>query len=62
MRELLLEKLEKIGLNPKQYGLHSLRSGGATAAANAGVPDRLFKRHRRWRRENASTPTPVSLE
>ena len=53
MRELLLEKLEKIGLDPKQYGLHSLRAGGATAAANAGVPDRLFKRHGRWRSENA---------
>ena len=53
MRELLLEKLEKIGLNPKQYGLHSLRAGGATAAANAGVPDRLFKRHGCWRSENA---------
>ena len=53
MRELLLEKLEKIGLNPKQYGLHSLRAGGATAAANAGVPDRLFKRHGRWYSENA---------
>ena len=54
MRELLLEKLEKIGLNPKQYGLHSLRAGGATAAANARVPDRLFKRHGRWRSENAN--------
>ena len=55
MRELLLEKLEKVGLNLKQYGLHSLRAGGATAAANAGVPvpDRLFKRHGRWRSENA---------
>ena len=52
MRELLLEKLEKIGLNPKQHVLHSLRAGGATAAANAGVPDRLFKRHGRWRSEN----------
>ena len=43
MRELLLEKLAHLGLDPKCYGLHSLRSGGATAAANAGVPDRLFK-------------------
>ena len=25
----------------------------ATAAANSGVPDRLFKRHGRWRSENA---------
>ena len=31
----------------------SLRSGGATAAANAGVPDRHFKRHGRWRSETA---------
>jgi hypothetical protein len=53
MRELLLEKIVAIGLNPKLYGLHSLRAGGATAAANAGVPDRLFKRHGRWRSENA---------
>ena len=32
---------------------YSLRSGGATAAANAGVPDRLFKRHGRWASEPA---------
>eukprot|EP00731_Ephydatia_muelleri_P026444 Em0018g544a len=31
----------------------SLRAGGATAAANAGVPDRLFKRHGCWRSESA---------
>ena len=34
-------------------GTHSLRSGGATAAANAGIPDRLFKRHGRWASESA---------
>ena len=28
-------------------GTHSLRSGGA-AATNAGIPDRLFKRHGHW--------------
>lgn len=36
-----------------KYGLHSLRSGGATKAANMGIPDRLFKRHGRWRSEKA---------
>jgi hypothetical protein len=41
-----------------RFGLHSLRSGGATTAANAtaanaGVNDRLFKKHGRWRSENA---------
>ena len=53
MRDLLLEKLSVVGLDAKKYGLHSLRAGGATAAANVGVPDRLFKRHGRWCSENA---------
>ena len=52
VRELVLEKIAAIGLDPKQFGLHSLRSGGASAAANAGVPDRWFKRHGRWLSEN----------
>ena len=52
-QELVLERIKAIGLDPKQFGLHSLRSGGASAAANAGVPDRWFKRHGRWLSENA---------
>ena len=49
-RELVLEKLQMkaIGLDAKQFGMYRLRSGGTSAAANAGVPDRLFKRHGRW--------------
>ena len=31
------------------FSTHSLRAGGASAAANAGVQDRLFQRHGRWR-------------
>ena len=53
LRELFLHKLSELGFDAKQFGLHSLRSGGATAAAQAGVPDRLFKRHGRWRSESA---------
>ena len=45
--------LVECGLNPKEYGLHSLRSGGATRASNAGVEDRLLKRHGRWKSEKA---------
>ena len=52
LRELLLKALHDIGLSPKKFGLHSLRSGGATAAANLGVKDRLFKKHGRWKSEN----------
>ena len=36
-----------------QFGLHSLRAGGASAAANAGIADRFFKQHGRRRSENA---------
>ncbi|XP_065922605.1 integrase/recombinase xerD homolog isoform X6 [Magallana gigas] len=52
-RELLLNALESVGVDKSKFGLHSLRSGGATAAANAGVSDRLFKKHGRWRSDNA---------
>ena len=53
MRELFLKKLSALGFDACKFGLHSLRSGGASAAANAGVTDRLFKRHGCWRSESA---------
>ena len=53
VRELVLEKLAAVGLDQRKFGLHSLRAGGASAAANAGVKDRLFKRHGRWQSESA---------
>ena len=53
VREVVREALRRLGEEPDAYGLHSLRAGGASAAANAGVEDQLFKRHGRWRSENA---------
>ena len=53
LRECLKEKLVQLGYQAPQFGLHSLRAGGATAAANAKVPDRLFRRHGRWKTEIA---------
>lgn len=50
--ELVKEAFDGI-TDTSKISLHSLRAGGATAAANAGVPDRLFKRHGRWSSENA---------
>jgi hypothetical protein len=44
-----LSALSDIGLHSSEYGLHSFRAGGATAAANSGVPDRLFKLQGRWK-------------
>ena len=36
------------------YGTHSLRSGGATAAANSDrVNDRCWKRHGRWKSDSS---------
>lgn len=53
MRELFIEAFKPFVSDIKSYGLHSLRSGGATISANNGVGDRLFKRHGRWRSETA---------
>ena len=52
-RSVVLDALEKIGLNSSEFGSHSLRSGGDTIAANNDVNDRLFKRHGRWKSESA---------
>lgn len=52
-REILLCNIKAIGYDTKCYGLHSFRAGGATSAALSGVPDRLFKKHGRWKSENA---------
>ena len=52
-REILLSALEMLGLNKKMFGLHSLRSGGATAAAASHVEDRIFKKHGRWKSDRA---------
>ena len=40
----MLEAFKDIVPDISAIGTHSLRSGGATAAANASLPDRLFKR------------------
>jgi hypothetical protein len=52
-REILEETLSSIGLKAVDFGLHSLRSGGATAAYSCGVSDRLFKIHGHWKSEQA---------
>ena len=52
-REIVLCAFEAIGLPRQDYDLHSLRAGGASAAANAQVTDRLFKRHGRWKSDKA---------
>ena len=48
-----LKKLIEIGYPAVEFKLHTLRAGGATAVANAGVLDCFFERHGRWRSDNA---------
>ena len=53
MWELFLAKPAQLSFDAKQFSLHSFIAGGAPAAANAGAPDHLFKRHEHWRSESA---------
>ena len=47
LRDDVLKAIGAIGLDRSLFGLHSMRRGGATYAANSGVSDRLFKKHGR---------------
>ena len=49
----MLEAFKDIVPDISAIGTHSLRGGTATAAANAGVPDRLFKGHGRCASQSA---------
>ena len=53
VREFFRKKLVDLGHSPDGFGLHSLRAGGASAAAQAGIPDRPIKQHGRWSSESA---------
>ena len=53
IRENFIKVLKAVNLDRRKYGLHSLRSGGASLAAFNGVSDRLLKRHRRWKSDRA---------
>jgi len=38
-----------VGIDPENFAGHSLRRGFATAVARAKKPDRMIKRHGRWK-------------
>ena len=52
-REILSKKLVDVSLDRASFSWGSFEIGGASSAANGGISDRMFKRHRRWRSENA---------
>ena len=49
----MLQAFVELGYPKNLFGLHSLKAGGVSAAANADVGDRLFKRHGRWKSDQA---------
>ncbi len=53
VREIILQAFKPVVGDVSSYCLHSLRAGGASAAANSGIEDRLFKCHGRWKTESA---------
>eukprot|EP00741_Cyanophora_paradoxa_P024219 tig00021746_g23391.t1 len=48
VRRLVKEAAEAIGYDPTDFSGHSLRRGGATAAARRGLPATWIRRHGRW--------------
>ena len=50
------DTLSRLGYNPNDYGLHSLRSSGITYAvrnSSNSIPERLLKIHGRWKSDSA---------
>jgi len=54
--------LRDLGLDQDSFSLHSLRAGGATAAAAAHAPRQLIKMHGRWRSDAVDRYIEVPLE
>ena len=58
VEEIFKATLKDLGFDPRDYGLHSLRSGGATAVisndVSSSVSERLLKLHGRWKTDEAN--------
>ena len=48
-----MERIKEVNQINMNYGLHSLRSGGDTAASENDVSDRLISKHGRWNSDNS---------
>ena len=53
IREIFKGYISEITMTAENFGLHSLKSGGASAAANNGIPDGLISKQGRWSSEKA---------
>ena len=56
-REIFKAALKDLGYDPKDYGLHSLRSGGATSVisndVSRNVSEKSLRLHGRWKSDEA---------
>jgi len=59
---VLLSRLRKVGETGLNLGLHSLNSGGASAAEFANVNVRCWRRHGRWKIDGANDYIKDSLK
>ena len=53
MRENFKDYISEITTADEKFDLHSLGSGGASAAANNGILDRLISKQGRWSSDKA---------
>lgn len=58
----LKARLKRIGVDPRPFGSHSCRRTIATAAAKAGVEERVIKKYVNWRSDVVYTYIEESLE
>lgn len=58
----LKARLRRIGVDPNEYGSHSGRRGMMTAAAAAGVQERLLRKHGNWKSDCIYRYIDESLE
>jgi integrase len=52
-RQAFKKAFQDIVPDISKFSTHSMRSGGATLAANSGIPERHFQRHGRWKSSKA---------
>ena len=55
-------KYPDLSISPKQYGMHSLRRGGVSAAYQAGISRDLLKGHGRWKSDAIDAYLSTSLD
>ena len=62
IRDYCKSRFRGLVSNISPFDTHSLIAGGASAAANAGVPDGHFQRHGRWKSISVYPPMAMSAK